>query len=308
MKMTKTKINLPNFLIVGAAKSGTTSLYYYLKQHPEIYLPKIKECKFFSHMTGDYKGPGDEEDLNKQIIKTLDDYKLLFANTTDEKAIGDISPDYLYYFHESIKNIKSILGNNVKILIILRNPIERAYSKYLHNVREGFETLSFEEALKEENVRKNNNWGWGWYLVESGLYFNQIKTYMDNFSQVQVLFYEDLLKNTLDLMKRIFLFLEIDPNFIPNIEVKFNASGKPKNKFINNMLVRPSFPKTILKGLTKPFLSDDKRRELKESLRAKNTEKISMEEDTRAYLRDVFKEDVLKLQALINKDLSYWLA
>jgi hypothetical protein len=210
------RTNLPNFLLVGAAKSGTTSLYYYLKQHPEVYLSEIKECKFFSRMTGNYKGPGDEEDLNKQIIKTLDDYKLLFTNVNHEKAIGDISPDYLYYYGESVKNIKTILGDNVKIIVILRNPVERAYSKYLHNVRECFETLSFEEALNEENARKRKNWGWGWYHTSTGFYYKQVKAYLDNFNQVKVYLYEDLKNDSPKLMKNIYEFLGTDVSYKPD--------------------------------------------------------------------------------------------
>ncbi len=298
---------LPNFIIVGAAKSGTTSLYQYLKQHPDVYLPVIKECKFFSDMKTNYKGPGDEVDLNNQIIKEFTAYRSLFSGVDNEIAVGDVSPDYLYYYVQSIRNINRVLGKNVKIIIILRNPVERAYSKYLHNVRECFETLSFEDALNEENERKRKNWGWGWYYVSTGFYSQQVKAYIDNFNQVKVFLYEDLENNPLDLMKNICEFLETDSSFKLDMSVKFNVSGVPKNKLLNNILVKPNIFKTVTKFLSKSFLANERMGKIKEFLRSQNLEKPEIKSETRKYLYSIYREDILKLQNMINRDLSHWL-
>ena len=94
----KNKRKMPNFLIVGAARCGTTSLYQWLRQHPEIYIPNKKECRYFSKMPKNFKGPGDEK-VNNSIIHSFSEYESLFDEVKDEKAIGDISPDYLFYYN-----------------------------------------------------------------------------------------------------------------------------------------------------------------------------------------------------------------
>ncbi len=182
-------IKLPNFLIVGAAKSGTTALYHYLSQHPEIYMSPLKEPKFITSnfLKFPFQGPGDNE-VEKMIVKSFDRYCDLFKGVKNEKAIGEASADNLYYYEQAIFYIKKYIGNP-KIIIILRNPIERAYSAYLHLVRDERETLSFKEALAEEEKRRKQNWEFIWFYKNVGFYFNQVKAYLENFTQVKVYFY-----------------------------------------------------------------------------------------------------------------------
>lgn len=146
--------HVPNFFIVGAAKSGTTSLYHYLKQHPEIYMSPVKEPKYFLASINKFphNGPGDIE-VDKKIIRTWDEYLKLFSNASVEKCIGEASCGYLYYCELVAPSIKRI-SPEAKIIIVLRNPVERAFSAYCYLFREGRETLSFEEALKIEEERK----------------------------------------------------------------------------------------------------------------------------------------------------------
>jgi hypothetical protein len=300
---------LPNFIIVGAAKSGTTSLFHYLKQHPEVFVPAKKEGMFFSNMAGNFKGPRNEI-YNNEVIKTLDIYKLLFSGVLNEKAIGDISPDYLYYYEESIRNIKNILGNEVKIIIILRTPIEGAYSRYLHQARDGTETLSFEDALKKEDLRKSQNWAWFWRYTHVYYYYNQVEAYLDNFRQVKIYLYDDLRNDALGLMKDVFEFLEVESSFIPDISVKYNVSGVLKNKCFNDILIKPNLFKTVIKTMSKPFLPEKKRKAIWANLLAKNIKKVKpqMKPETREYHKNLYREDILKLQDLINRDLSHWLS
>jgi len=140
--------NLPNFLVVGVAKSGTTSLYHYLNQHPDIFIPSRKECRFFSSKPGNFKGPGRE--FQNDTIKDIQGYRRLFLGCFNISARGDVSNDYLFYYTESIENIKRHIGEDAKIIIRLRNPIDRAYSNYLRHIREGWEALSFEDGLEAE--------------------------------------------------------------------------------------------------------------------------------------------------------------
>jgi hypothetical protein len=299
------KEKLPNFLIVGAAKAGTTSLYHYLQEHPDIYLyDKKKELRFFSQMRGNFCGPGDEN-VNVSITRGIKDYIKYFKCIKSEKAIGDISPEYLYFYKDSIYNIKKYL-NSPKIIIILRNPIDRGFSHWGHFVRDGREKLSFEEALNQEENRKQNNWEWAWYYKSVGLYYNQVKAYLENFDNVKVYLYDDLKNNSLRLVQDIYRFLEVDDSFVPSsLGEKYNVSGVPKNKLLHKFLRGNNIIKTILKPVVQVALPNKKQRQkLINRIIQKNLQKPQMKLETREYLKNYFKEDILKLQDLINRDFS----
>ncbi len=301
---------LPNFLIVGAAKAGTTSLSYYLKQHPEIYISPVKEPKFFTAQFLNFplRGIGDNL-VEKHIIKTFDGYKKLFRWATPQrKAIGEASVDNLYYHKDAIPQIKKYLGNP-KIIIILRNPVYRAFSAYTHLVRDGREYLSFEEGLEAEKQRMMENWEFMWYYKDVGLYYEQVKDYLDNFSDVKIFLTEDLEKKALEVVRDIFRFLEVDESFIPDTTVKYNVSGIPKKKIyakvsrhlntLGSFLERGVnylFPKKGIKVVG--FF---------EKIRAKEVERPKMLESTKISLIEFYKTDILKTQDLIGRDLSNWL-
>src|SRR3954452_17434204 len=123
-------MTMPNFLIVGAAKSGTTSLYYYLKQHPQVFVSPVKEPKFFAY-EGEkvvYRGPGDAEN-NRRLVNNLADYRALFGGANGAKAIGEASPVYLYS-PKACERIRHYLPD-AKLFVILRDPAERAYPSFL---------------------------------------------------------------------------------------------------------------------------------------------------------------------------------
>ncbi|HEC50029.1 MAG TPA: sulfotransferase [Candidatus Desulfofervidus auxilii] len=305
----KNNKKLPNFLIVGAAKAGTTSLYYYLKEHPEIYMSPIKEPKFITSnfLKFPFKGRGDEL-IERNIVKIWEEYCSLFRKVNDEKAIGEASADNLYYYEQSIHYIKKFLGD-VKIIIILRNPIERAFSAYMHLVRDNREFLTLEEALDQEENRKRQNWEFIWYYKDVGFYYNQVKAYLESYSKVKIYLFDDLKRNPLDLVQDIYRFLEVDDLFVPsNIGEKFNISGVPKNKLINEFLTRPNPLKSAIKPLVKLFLSEHNIQRLYNELLQRNLKKPQMKPKTREYLKNLYKKDILKLQDLINRDLTHWLS
>lgn len=161
---------LPNFLIIGAAKSGTSSIYDYLKQHPQIYMSSIKEPIFFAFEGEqiDEFGPFNDDPLAKGTLTNsatnIDDYQALFRDVDGEKAIGEASVRYLY-FSKSPNRIKKYIPE-AKLIAILRNPVDRAYSHFLMNLRKQFEPLNdFSKALQAEEKRKLDNWGWDWHYL-----------------------------------------------------------------------------------------------------------------------------------------------
>ena len=301
------KVKLPNFLIVGAAKSGTTSLHHYLKQHPEVCMPKIKETFFFTGESWEnIKPPPGRSESEKVVITSMDEYKNLFDIKKNTKAIGEACNGYLYYYEKSISNIKHILLDP-KIVVILRNPIDRAFSGYLHHMRDGFENFSFEEALKLEQKREKDKWWWGYQYIKMGFYYKQVNAYIENFSQVKIYLYDDLKKDTLGLVKDMYEFLEVDSSFIPDVSIKYNVTGVPKNKFLHEFLTKPNIFKSMIKPIVKVMLEKEKSVKLVEDLKAKNLAKPGMKPETREYLKNIYCEDIIKFQDLINRDLTHWL-
>lgn len=302
------RVKLPNFLIVGAAKAGTTSLYYYLKQHPEVYMSPVKEPRFITAQFLKFPLRGIKDDKRENnIIKSFTEYKKLFENINNEKALGEASADNLYFYEDAIKYIKDYLGN-IKIIIILRNPIERTFSSYQMLVKSIREYLPFEEALKAEDQRKNMNWAYAWHYKSVSLYYNQVRAYLENFKQVKVYLYDDLVNDTLGLIKDIFRFLEVDTSFVPDINTKHNVGGIPKNKFVFKIFfVKSRKYRKSIKKILKIFFPEEKVLKFLERLKSKSLEKQQMKPETREYLKNLFREDILKLQTIINRDLSHWL-
>ena len=185
------KNKLPNFLIVGAAKSGTSSLHNYLNQHPEVFMPsynkegmKVKEPRFLIKDLVQHR-------LHNGVW-SWEEYKSLFNEVKNEISIGESTVLYLYYYEHAIDNIKKYLGENVKIIIMLRNPTDRAYSAFQHVSRGFKEQNSFEEALKIEEGRMDKEPSLTPMVMykEMGLYHDMVRAYKENFKNVHIIFYE----------------------------------------------------------------------------------------------------------------------
>ena len=187
----------PNFFIVGAPRAGTTSLYFYLKQVPEVYLSPVKEPNYFSIRVI----PADHYLLP---IRNKSNYLRLFEGVKDEIAIGEASPSYLED-PEAPKLIHQV-APHAKIIILLRDPVERAFSHYLMMVSQGYEKLSFREAI-EQILSKKSRGEFRHYLTP-GLYSEQIKRYINIFGneKVKILIFEEFIRDTQKKYRRSFKF------------------------------------------------------------------------------------------------------
>ena len=166
-------MTMPNFLMVGAQKCGTPSLYYYLKQHPQIYMSPVKEAHFFDVEEGE-KPDFRRASHSSRPVSGIEDYRALFAGVKDETAIGEASPSYVY-IPEAPRRIRSRLPD-AKLIAILRDPADRAYSAFLHTSRSGREPLTdFAQALREEEDRIRNGWHPLYHYRERGFYHAQLK-------------------------------------------------------------------------------------------------------------------------------------
>lgn len=298
------EMDFPNFIIIGAARSGTSSLYEYMKQHPDIYFPELKEPMFFAFAGRPVKfsGPGDDKEINRKAITDLAQYQKLFKNRHGEKAVGEASANYLYS-ENAAQNIKKYVPH-AKLIVVLRNPVERAYSSYLYTLRDGRERLrSFEEALQQEGVRIKNNWEHIWHYANMGFYFRQLQKYLSLFprSNIKIILQEDLKSNPQLVLADVFEFLEVDHTFIPDFSIEFNQGGKPKSDLLNKILTRPSRVKQWLRPLLPGFLM-----KIYINLKHNNLEKPQLSSQTRANLVELYKDDIEGLQQLIQKDLSSW--
>jgi hypothetical protein len=297
---------LPNFIIVGAAKCGTTSLDRYLKQHPDIYMCPVKEPYFFSFMNEkpNFLGPHDTA-VNNVIVSDIRVYKSFFKDVQNQKAIGECSNSYLF-FENTPPRIKKFIPD-CRIIIILRDPIERTYSHYRQAVMIGHEELSFEEALEKEHERKENGWRWHYQYIAQSMYYQQVKRYFDLFDRKQVFvgLFEDLKADPANFTKEILVFLGVDP-IVEHINFeKHNVSGIPKSKWLHNFLHGPNWLKTI----TKPFTPKKLRTQIYQVLYKQSYDFNSvpaMNQETREKLKKVFREDVEKLSQLIDKKLDKW--
>ena len=297
-------MTMPNFLIIGAGKSGTTSLYHYLKQHPEVYMSPVKEPNFFA-FEGEkmnFRAPQDQKGINCTSVTDIDAYRALFRGVTSEKAIGEASHWYLY----SPKAPGRIRRHvpEARLIAVLRDPVERAYSQFLHFIRDGEERLTdFSQALQEEEARIRNNWAFGRY-ASRGFYHAQLKRYFDAFdrSQIKIYLYEDLSADPTGVLRDTFRFLGVDEAFVPEMSVRPNVSGVPNNRALHALLTRPQRIKTVLKPYLPPrllrFASD---------LRDRNLAKPQLAPEVRRQMVEMYREDTLKLQDLIDRDLSTWL-
>lgn len=300
-------MTMPNFLIIGATKSGTTSLYNYLHHHPQIYMSPIKETNFFAYEGGvpEFNWWGEPPHTTLNSITDLATYQQLFAAATDEIAIGEASPYYLYN-ENAAERIHHYIPQ-AKLIAILRHPTDRAYSNYTHLIRDGREPYTdFAVALAQETTRRSENWSWDYFYQDMGFYYQQLKRYYERFprEQIKVFLYDELKQDPAALFASICAFLEVDTTFQPNFEFHNNVSGYPKSKALQRFIDQPN----PLKPLIRLLLSEKIRQRVATKLRRANLEKPTMAPAVRQQLNQLYKDDILQLQALIQRDLAVWLA
>lgn len=300
------EMTLPNFLIIGAAKSGTSSLYMYLKQHPEIFMSPVKEPHYFSYddeskMT---KGPGDPI---PNAITDLPTYEALFDDVTSEKAIGEASTSYLYR-EEAAQRIHDMLPD-AKLITILRNPAERAFSAYMHVVRDKREdSQDFAEALRKEEKRKADGWEPIWHFTSVGHYYYQLKRYYDLFShqQIKVFLYDDLQKNLPGLLREIYQFLEVDPDFIPGSTARYNVSGEIRSKKLHQISKWLFSKPNPIRWLSRKIIPEKWRLNTASYFRESNLKKQEIPKNIRRDLSGLYSDEIRSLEKLIGRDLSHW--
>jgi Sulfotransferase family len=299
-------MSLPNFIIIGTQKAGTTALAHYLKQHPKIYISPAKEPGFFDFegKKPNFCGPGDQP-LYAHVPTDIETYSELFNGVKDEIAVGEATTWYLYS-PRAAERIHNYIPD-AKMIVILRNPVDRAYSGFMHAIRDEREKITdFSQALQEEEKRIANNWEYLWRYKDMGFYSVQLKRYFDKFerSQIKVYLYEEFDSNPLEVLKDILKFLNVDDELIPEVFTRLNISGVRKSKALEEIFLSD---RSSIKKFLKPLMPIVLRKKIANFIRTNNYVKQDCSLEVRQELVEIFKQDIYELQNLLNRDLSSWL-
>lgn len=293
---------LPNFMCIGATKSGTTTLCDILRKHPDIFIPSYKEPHFF----------------DSPIIyeKGIDWYgNTYFSKGKTNKCIADFTPSYLFE-KKAPNRILRELGSNVKFIVILRNPVDRAYSQYLHSVRDERESLTFINALENEkdrlaNINEDIN-----YLsklrisyISQGLYGDMIENYLRYFSKDNFLFlsFEDeLIKDTKSTIYKVLSFLELDNKIALDFNIRSNMASKVRFKWLMRFMQKSGFWRKIIR---KSIYSLKWRQIIKNKIHRLNIisftpEPLTKDIRKRIY-KDYFQQDIKKLEKIIGQKMNW---
>lgn len=292
-----------DFLVVGAQKSGTTTFHQILSKHPDICLPRCKETYFFV--------------VDEYFTKGLDFYLEHFLKCNGKKVRGEVCPAYMYWDYVP-ERIKNLLGTDVKLIFILRNPVDRAYSHYLMNFyKRGIENEPFVHALDLEPERINKSWNDRhlYSYIDRGFYAIQISQYLKFFPRgnMKFIIFEDFILQRERLLRE--LFDEIGCNFqlLPKnaMSTKAFSTGTPRSRLLRDFIYKPKPLPQFVKNWLRNTLGDEriytvtvKAMELNQKEFTNNENK--MDESLKKTLIDVYMEDIRKLENIIQRDLSQW--
>ena len=299
-------MNVPNFFLIGAPRCGTSSVYDGIRQHPDIFMSRIKEPWYFSIgvRSEPFRGP---KDADYNLYLSRPEYDELFAGVQGEKVIGEASTDYLY----SDSALKALRGEfpTAKFAAILRNPAERAYSQYVQHVSQMREpSHDFWEAIEAEEERKRQDWCHYWFYRGLGFYGRQLSRYFEYFNaaQIKVFLFEDLRSDPASLYRDLFEFLDVDPSFRPDVrDDARNASLLPKSQRVYSTFTRPSAFRSVVRRVTPRGIRVAGIKWVESWNKAIKPPGIAREERER--LMDGYRDDIELLESLIGRSLSHWL-
>ncbi len=296
----------PDFLIIGAAKSGTTALFHYLGQHPQIYTCPVREPNFFAleHATINFTGPGDAETIGQNSVTERLAYNNLFDQAKPGQVAGEVSPLYLYQ-PETAQRIKDYVPD-AKLIAVLRQPVDRAYASFLHLRRDRRESeTSFRDALKAEQERIAAGWEHLWHYQGMGNYASQLRRYYASFSrnQIKVILYDDFLHYPKQVLESCFKFLEVDTEFQPDTSRRPNQSGIPRSYLLQKVLAGAN----PMKRLVSSVLPERIKGGMVSVVQRWNLSKPELDPTLRKELLKSFETEILELQDLIGRDLTHWL-
>jgi hypothetical protein len=288
----------PNFFIVGAQKAGTTSLYFYLKEIPQVYMSPLKELFYFA--------PHAVQTHVVDVIRDKKEYLRLFENAKGYIAVGEATPIYLWdpdapkLIHQTVPH--------ARIIMILRDPIERAYSNYLMKMKYSGMKSSFYDELMRDYKNQEKVFGRSQLYVEFGMYYEQVKRYFDIFGreQVKVIIFEEFVQHPEQSVNEILAFLGVN-HTVTGIREQYNPYSVPRSPlsvwifglFRSLRARNMKFYKILT--LLPDFLVES----LPEKIFFKRKQKPRIEPKAVKFLQEIYRDDVIKLESLLGRSLPW---
>ena len=299
----RVKKALPNAIIIGAPRSGTTSVHAHLASHPDVFASTTKEPQFFSSEAHEIRleGPNDRQALS-HLVASLDDYERLFEGASGQSVVMEASTTYIY-FPGTARAIRRRIPH-CRIVAILRDPVARAYSDFLRQRRNGDEPLAdFGEALRQEPHRIASGWAYCWHYRTRSLYCDRLKEYFDEFPKdaIKVFLFEQL--NYPDqFITELSAFLGIEPRVDIGLG-RLNSGGELRSRAVHRTALGINPVGRALRRLVpESALRRARRRVLTANLRVPE-----LDPELAASLRSSFRPDIERVQELIDRDLQHWL-
>lgn len=312
MKWTARK---PDFFLVGAPKCGTTSIYDYFDAHPHLYVPPVKEPNYFANdidpsgFRSEYRSSLTNENVyfsseklevvHQLFVQNEEYYHRLYKKNKSNALAGDCSPTYLHS-SSAAKAIKEF-NVNAKILVALRNPVDRLHSHYNMAVQMGLEAQPFLEALRADMQKKQKGVGVSEMYFEGGLYADSITRFLKLFGEEQVafVFLEDWVKNSQEVQQKICQFLNVP------IFADFKNEGSNVGKAVRNPALHQKIMQSPLKEKVMNFMPDKIKGGMKKLYYQKK--KTGLSADDRMKVLNLYRDDILRTSELVKRDLSNWL-
>jgi hypothetical protein len=293
-------VALPSFIVIGAAKSGTTALYWYLTEHPAVFMSRVKETNYFAYGL-DERGHllyGDPE-VHRFPIRTLEDYERLFADAGTAAAIGEASPIYLEC-PQAAGRIRALLPA-ARIICSLRHPVDRAYSDYQMYLRRRGRRLDPARDLRAGSAwaRPDSHW------MQIGRYYEQLRRYFDAFprDQIHVSLFDDLRRDAQSLTREVYRFVGVDPGFVPNFSAPHAVGGMPASRLLEGF-----FMNRALRSAVEPWVPK-RAADWVRQLRGRNMRQAPpLPPGLRSELTQPFRDDIARTAELIGRNLDRWVA
>lgn len=301
---------LPTFVVIGAAKSGTTALYAYLGQHPEVYVPLNKEPSWFSFdgQVVDFTTPyGGLAPGTFGIVTDRSDYEALYIDASPGQARGDLSPVYLYW-PGTAENVAALVPD-MRIVALLRHPVDRAFSSFMHARREDREPIhDFRAALDAEPGRIADNCGLIWRYRDQGRYASQLERWQRVFPPDQFFLttYDDFASDPVGTCRRIQSFIGVDSGFTPDTSLRHNVSGIPRSRLLYDSLgSHGAIGRSVRRIAPRPLFAGLKRSQTRLRTTLLRSESLSPED--RAALTQEWRSDIEQVGDVTDLDVTAWL-
>jgi hypothetical protein len=289
-------VTLPNFIVIGAAKAGTTALYWYLAEHPAVFMSRVKETNFFAYnVDSDGRLLYGDPDVHRFPVKTQEEYEALFQKVGSATAFGEASPLYLES-PQAAARMRAIVPE-ARIVCSIRHPVDRAYSDYLMYLRRrGREFDPGRELTAAATwARPDSRW------MQVSRYHPQLERYFDAFprERIHVLLFDDIRRGAIEATQAVYRFVDVDPSFVPDLGTPHAPGGVPAVPLLEGLLskaasLRPWVPTTAAKWVRR--------------MRAKTLRKApALPSGLRSELTAHFRDDIRRTSELIGRDLDHWL-